>query len=115
MAQRDHRKSTRAIGDALEEHVLETLPNTTKTKGSGSVRGDGDIHHPVYMVECKTKYGSDGISITKLELRKGMQQALKVQLKPMFVMKNGLGQILACIPYRDMVNLLYTEDEEENA
>ena len=97
----------------LEETVLATFPDTKKTKGSGSVRGDGDLHHPDYMLECKTNNKSEGISISKADLRKGIQQALKVNRRPIFVMKNALGQTWVCVPYMEFINLLEAAKEDD--
>ena len=96
----------RDVGDKLEEYVLETLPKTTKTKGSGSVHGDGDIHQGTeFMVECKTKLGIQGISFTREEVLKAKQQALKLDRNPLFVLKNG-SEIWAALPYRKLVSLI---------
>ena len=101
-------KSPRNIGDELEDYVLSTLPNTRKTKGSGSVRGDGDLHQGEdYLVECKNKMGTcQGISITGAEVKKGIQQALKKNRRPVFILKNAQKDIWACIPYRELVSLI---------
>ena len=44
---RDKSLSTREIGDALEEHIMDTLElnevELIQNKGSGSVQGNGDI------------------------------------------------------------------------
>ena len=63
------------------------------------------------MVECKNKMGTcQGISITAAEVKKGIQQALKKNRRPIFVLKNAHQQLWACIPYRVLVELLTDDD-----
>jgi hypothetical protein len=98
--------TSRDVGDKLEEYVLSTLPKTTKTKGSGSVHGDGDVHQGTeFMVECKTKLTLMGISFSRMEVLKARQQALKLNRSPLFVLKNVSG-LWAALPYDKLVSLL---------
>ena len=82
------------------------MPGTTKTKGSGSVHGDGDLHQGTeFMVECKTKILIGGISFSRLEVLKARQQALKLNRSPLFVLKN-VSDIWATLPYHKLVALM---------
>lgn len=92
----------------LEDYVAATLPKAKKTKASGAVRRDGDMHTPRYLVECKAKSNSTGVSITGAELKKGLQQAIKKNRQLLFVVENGQYQKFAVLRYEELVKLLET-------
>jgi DNA-directed RNA polymerase specialized sigma24 family protein len=92
--------------ETLEDYVQATLPGAWKTANSGAVRGDGDVLTQRYLVECKSKGTAAGISLSKAEVRKAMQQAVKKARQPLFVMENELQQKWACLPYDEFVRIM---------
>lgn len=90
--------------EILEQFVQATFPGAMRTKGSGSVNRDGDLLAPRFLIECKCK-AVGGISVSKAEILKATQQAIRKGKKPLIVFENETGRRFACVDYDELVKL----------
>jgi hypothetical protein len=101
----------RAIGDQLEKKTLGLLKSCfSTTAGSGSVWMDGDLKHPEYVVECKVKNATKGVTIPTKDLSKLQLEAKKQMKEWLFVVENGLGDISITMDIRTFSEILYQSE-----
>jgi hypothetical protein len=107
----ERKKSTRQIGDDLEKKTKILLKSSFEfTAGSGSVWKDGDLRHKEYVVECKVKNATKGISVPAKDLAK-LQEEAKKQLKEwLFVVENAKGDISITMDIRTFSEILYQSE-----
>jgi hypothetical protein len=77
------------------------------TLGSGSVRGDSDLHARGFFVECKVKSTVKGVSFTKKELDK-LDESVRLHSSfgGLGVIKNADGKVHVVMKIEDFCNLL---------
>lgn len=98
-------------GDEVEQAALKVCQEyfhaAQLTKGSGNLHGDGDIEAIPVLVDCK---GSDkpgrGRSVPKRDWEKIKAQARKWQKVPVHVGFDDDGELVALIPFDDLMAMV---------
>jgi Holliday junction resolvase len=87
------KKTTRDTGNSLEKKALRVLSEYgfRQTAGSGSVFKDGDLSHPQYVVECKVRNSTSGLSISGSDLVKLIKEAKKQGKEWLAILENRDG------------------------
>lgn len=100
------KKTTRKTGDDLEKKVSSLLDSSfLPTAGSGSVFMDGDFSHPNYVVECKVKNATEGISLSKSEFSKLKKEAKKQGKDWLSITENASNDIVVSMDINEFVRL----------
>jgi hypothetical protein len=75
---------------------------------------DGDLKHPEYVVECKVKNSSKGVSIPAKELTKLQAEAKKQFKEWLFVVENESGNISITMDITLFSEMLATIEDHDN-
>ena len=106
------------IGDKLEKRTLEILQSVDQrfrpTANSGATYQDNDISHPEWVVECKVKNGTQGISLNKSELLKLQKEAKKESKDWLGIVENSDGSTVAMMSLDQFATLLSEIDRLHN-
>jgi hypothetical protein len=102
--------NTRKIGNELEKYVVSNLkdiwPSARLTSNSGAVFGDGDIHCPIYYIDCKNTSRS-AHTVTSSDWKKIKKQAINSCKEPVAIVKNVNGEITVTISFDSFIELLF--------
>ena len=100
----------RELGDKLENLILDLLKeinkNFSKTANSGAKWSDGDIKHPLYVIEIKKKASSGGFSFPKKDYTKLVKISEKTLREWIYISSNNKEELVACIDFNFLLELL---------
>jgi hypothetical protein len=112
----DNSLSTRERGDALEEYIMTRAEeigfDLKKTKGSGSVHGDGDIKNNELCIDGKVHGKCTAISVKATEIDKIRKQAAINDLVGIIatpIVKDDNVNVYLTIKFEDFIELLTKE------
>lgn len=94
--------------EQLQEDVkisLESIDGKAKiSKGSGAVKGNGDVTSENYMAECKLR-STDGFTINANTVRKISEEAELLGKIPLLVTRNNAKDTLVTMALSDFVRI----------
>ena len=95
--------------EQLQEDVKRAFneidTNSRVTKGSGAVKGNGDVLSNIFMAECKFRT-TDSFTINYKVIRKVRQEASLLGKIPLLVNRNKAGETLVTMTLGDLLNII---------
>ena len=93
--------------------VLEEVDGRAKiSKGSGAVKGNGDVQSPSYMAECKLR-STSGYTINYDTYRKICDEARLLGKIPLLITQNVKKEILVTMSLEDFSRVASSKDTNE--
>lgn len=97
--------------EQLQEDVKTALAiidiNAKVTRGSGAVKGNGDVQSPTFMAECKLR-STDGFTINRDVYRKVCDEASLLGKIPLLVNRNKRNETMVTLSLTDFVQAINT-------
>ena len=85
--------------------ILESVDARAKvSRGSGAVKGNGDVQSPNYMAECKLR-STPGFTIQHSVMEKIIQEATLLGKIPLVVNRNAKGKTLVTMTLEDFAKI----------
>lgn len=95
------------------KQVLEKIDGNAKiSKGSGSVKGNGDVKSRYYLAECKYR-STDGFTINYSTVKKIRKEAELLGKLPLLVNRNKLKDTLVTMSLTDFERLVGLPKDKE--
>lgn len=95
--------------EQLQEDVRRELEKVdgkaSITKGSGNVKGDGDVISKNFMVECKLR-STDGFTINIDTFNKIQEEAKLRGRVPILANRNKSGDTLITLTFKDFIKMI---------
>lgn len=82
--------------------IIDSNPRVTK--GSGAVKGNGDVISDTFMVECKLR-NTDSFTINYKVVQKIRQEARLLGKVPLLVNRNKAKETLVTLTLDDFINI----------